>query len=284
MMNETQIDALFDDKDQLARIRNEAVFGKREIATTLAALPDGAHVLEIGSGTGYLIATLAREYPNLNFEGVEPVGAGFQEFEEALSRLEEALPNLTIHRARIEDMTPSRMRANANFIFSVNVFEHLEDWRSGLDKAVELLAPSGHGIILCPNYAFPYESHFKVPVLGSANLTRRVFAKRIERIENDLQAEGLWSSINFITVPAVAAHARKQGFDVDFDKGILARMLARLDTDAEFAKRQSALAPIARLANKLGAGWLSARMPATLSPYLCAHIRAGSSSLARSAP
>jgi SAM-dependent methyltransferase len=37
------------------------------------ALPDGADVLELGSGTGWLLRDLGEQFPRLNFWGVEPL-------------------------------------------------------------------------------------------------------------------------------------------------------------------------------------------------------------------
>lgn len=262
------IDAAFENKDQLARIRQEAQFGRREIEEYIRELPAGANVLEIGSGTGYLIATLASAYPKLNFFGIEPIGQGFQEFDRVLTRMEDAVGNLTIYRAAIESFEPPEAWPGADLIFSVNVFEHLDDWRVGLDQSMALLTARGKAVILCPNYSFPYEPHFAIPVLVTPAITRRVFSSKIEAIEASLAAEGLWKSLNFIKIPQVAKHAARQGYAVRFDNTILSRMLKRLRGDPEFASRQRLLAPVAILADRLGAGWISTKLPARVSPYL----------------
>lgn len=268
------LDALFDDPAQLARIRNEARFGLNEMSGILDSLPDGARVVEVGSGTGYLLAVLARRHPRLRFEGIEPIGAGFQQFERILGRIAAATPDLTIHRTGIEEFS-SPGPGGADCIFSINVFEHLRDWRSGLDRAVGLLSDRGCVVVLCPNYAVPYEPHFGIPILGTSGLTRRVFAAQIERIEKAAQAPGLWDSLNFISVPALARHARRQGYHLSFDRAIMARMLERLDDDPEFAARQTGVASVARRARQFGVGRLLAHAPAIASPYMKATITAG---------
>ena len=56
------------------------------------------------------------------------------------------------------------------FIFCVNVFEHVDDWRHFLDWASKNLNENGQFIVLCPNYGIPYESHFKIPIIFNKRL------------------------------------------------------------------------------------------------------------------
>ena len=270
-----ELDGLFEDPAQLSRIRNEARFGLSEMAGVLDGLPDGGRVVEVGSGTGYLLAVLARRYPQLKFEAIEPVGEGFQEFEEVLGRIASLSPGVTLHRAFIETYTPRADAQPADCAFSINVFEHLKDWRAGVDKTMSLLSETGRAVVICPNYAVPYEPHFGIPVLGTPSLTARVFANRIEKVEKDANASGLWDSLNFISAPALARHASKKGYRLSFDKEIMTRMFERLDHDPDFATRQSGVLAIARLAHKIGLGKLLAHAPAFASPYMKATITIG---------
>lgn len=264
---------LFSDPVERARIRTEAEFGLREMQAEIMALPAGARVLEVGCGTGYLLATLSSLRPDLTFTGLEPIGHGFAAFEGTLSRIESAYPNLTIHRKGIEDFDRPVGVAPFDLVFSVNVFEHVADWRGAVLVAAGLLAPTGKVVILCPNYAVPYESHFRIPILLTPALTRRAFARHIERVERETGAHGLWLSLNFITVPALRRHCVAHGLEVRFDTAIMSRMLERLDTDPEFARRQAVVAGIARLLSRLGAGWLLQRIPAAFSPYMKVIVR-----------
>lgn len=256
-----------------ARIRNEAEFGLHEINAVIMELPPGARVLEIGCGTGYLLAILSAHRPDLIFTGLEPIGQGFAGFESILTRIKDAYRNLTIHQIGIEDFQPAEGEAPFDLIFSVNVFEHVQDWRKALLVGAGLLSPSGQMVILCPNYSVPYESHFRIPILFSPSLTRHVFARHIKRLEVETGAQGLWASLNFITVPAVRRHCDAHGLTVVFDRGVMSRMLQRLETDPEFARRQAPLAGLARLLRRAGAGWLLQRVPAALSPYMKAVIQ-----------
>ena len=84
------------------------------------------------------------------------------------------------------------------------MFEHLDDWRRGLDAAMALLAPGGRHVILCPNHALPYESHFNIPLIGGPGLSRRLFARRIARIEAENDAEGIEHHVSEKTLEAFA--------------------------------------------------------------------------------
>lgn len=268
-------DALFSSPAELARIRAEADFGLREIGPAVADLPHGARLLEIGCGTGYLLAQLSGRRPDLDLVGLEPIGKGFAKFEATLAGIEAAFSNLTVHRVPIEDFTLAGEGQGFDLIVSINVFEHLDDWRKAVDRSIELLNPNGRMIVLCPNYAIPYEPHFGIPIILGPGFTRRAFDRRIRRVERQADAEGLWRSLNFITVPELRRHCKSRRIALEFDRGVMARMLERLDTDPEFASRQAAVARLARLLRSLGLAWMSRRLPAVFSPYMKAVLSRG---------
>jgi SAM-dependent methyltransferase len=274
MIDDPTLDACFDDPRQLARIRAEAAFGLAQVGPAVAALPPGARVLEIGCGAGYLLRMLARRHPALSFEGVEPIGPGFTQFDRPLGLVAAATPNIVVHRAAIESFGSAEAGGAYDLIFSVNVFEHLGDWRAGVDRACALLAPGGEMMILCPNYAVPYEPHFRLPLLGGPRLARRLFARRIARIERENAADGLWRSLNFISVPALRRHCDRRGWRVAFDGAILGEMVERLTEDAQLAARQPGLARAASLLRRAGLAAALRRVPPALSPYMRATVSA----------
>lgn len=262
---------LFADDKQAARLQAEADFGFREVAPHVNRVPTGASIMEVGCGTGLLLTRMAEKFGDYSFTGVEPIGPGFSQFAETLSAFERKYENIRFIRERIEDV---REDQQFDLIYSVNVFEHLNDWRKAIDKCCTMLKPGGRLVVLCPNYCVPYESHFTLPIIINKPLTYRLFEKLIIRTEEKLDASGLWQSLNFIKAPQIRRHCELKGYRFHFDKAIMKRMLDRLDEDPEFRERQSALAKIAILANRLGAGNLLRVLPARFSAYMKVIIEA----------
>ena len=54
------------------------------------------------------------------------------------------------------------------------------NWKLYLDKTKDWLKPNGVNIILCPNYSFPYESHFKIPIILNKKITHFFLKIKIE--------------------------------------------------------------------------------------------------------
>lgn len=262
----------FADAAQYARIRAEAEFALSEISADIMALPTGARVLEIGCGTGYLLARLSLLRPDLSLSGLEPIGSGFASFEPTLDRIAAEFPSVSIHRVPIEEFQPGPGAMKFDYVFSLNVFEHLADWRKAVQQVAHLLAPKGKMLVLCPNYRVPYEPHFGIPVIGSPALTYRLFRNRIAHVEHVNNADGLWRSINFISVPALRRQCRELNLMAHFERGMLAKMLVRLTADPEFSARQARIAGFAQLFRKLGGVALVRAMPADLDPYMKAYI------------
>lgn len=256
---------IFQDEQQAARLRAEANFGWREIRSFLECSPKPERVLEVGCGTGLLLSQLSQKFGDISFTGVEPIGSGFSQFENTLKDVQENNKNITFIRKRIEDVTSDK---KYDLIYSINVLEHLDDWQKAIDICVSMLRANGCLVILCPNYWVPYESHFSLPIIGTKSATHKVFSRRIAAMEREFGAQGLWDSLNFVTAPQIQEFCTQKGYNIKFDREIMARMLNRLDDDIEFKKRQSGLAKLAGLANRLGAGSVFRMLPPRCSAYM----------------
>jgi SAM-dependent methyltransferase len=203
-------------------------------------------------------------YPNCRWEGLEPLGQGFARVGSLLQEVKGKY-DLVIHDTSLEAFETQR---TFDFIFSLNVLEHVHSWRDCLAKMHALLRPGGIAVVLCPNYSFPYEPHYALPILFTKDLTYRVFQSRIARHDDRCRTHDLWSSLNFIKKREVIAFCRGRGIRLSFDEAIMTRMVEKLWADPRFAERQGGMSGPAKLLHRLGVTRLVENYPFNrLSPY-----------------
>lgn len=225
----------------------EAKFGLKYIRPYLEGLPAHSRVLEVGCGSGVLMGLLKERFPQLQCEGVEPFGDGFAAIESINHHIRRQ--GIAIARMGYEQLQPD---APYDVIYSVNVFEHLQDWRHFLRFVKQHLAPNGVCVILCPNYGFPYESHFKLPVVVNKTITARLFRNAIVRHEAKQDAHGLWNSLNFVKLRHVRAEVAKLPLSLTVRHRIITEMVERLGTDEAFRKRQRVIGRAGALVHRSG--------------------------------
>ncbi len=226
---------------------NEAEFGLNYVYPYLLELKAGSKVLEVGSGAGILLSQITNEFASISFTGIEPVGPGFKKFEIYIEKLKSKF-NINLQNTSYENID---INEKFDLIFLINVFEHLPDWKDFLKFIRNHLTEHGKCIILCPNYGFPYESHFSIPIIINKKITKFIFNTYIKRYEIDNYCIGLWDSLNFVKWNNVRSFAKNTGLEISFKKFIITNLIKRLDTDAEFKYRQKKIAFIARLLLKL---------------------------------
>lgn len=236
------------DNQHRTRILQEAEFGYRYIAPYLDSLPSNAGILEVGCGSGLLMAQLAKDFSHHNYTGIEPAREEFSFFGEMMQSMT-TTSQMHIFQGGYEEFTSPK---KYDLIYSINVFEHLPDWQHFITFVKQNLTPAGKCVILCPNYGFPYESHFRLPILFTKKSSYRLFKKHIDNYERSLGAEGLWDSLNFIRWSQLRKELHHQNLSYIFHTTILDDMIARLDTDAEFAERQKIIALPAKFVKKTG--------------------------------
>ena len=152
-----------------------------------------------------------------------------------------------------EELSPDN---KYDLIFCINVFEHLNDWRNFLEKISFLLNENGKLIILCPNYGFPYESHFRIPVIFNKNIIYYIFKKLIRIFETKNDCLGLWDSLNFVKKREIMNHLKVSQYSKNLKivdhLSILDFMVNRIINDREFRKRQRSIGIIAIALKGLG--------------------------------
>ncbi|TCL68400.1 cyclopropane-fatty-acyl-phospholipid synthase family protein [Rhizobium sp. BK251] len=103
-----------------------------------ADLADGQHILELGCGWGSLTLFMAERFPNARITAVSNSKAQRQHIEGTARML--GLANLTVVTADMNDFQPTEA---FDRIVSVEMFEHMSNWRSLLARARSWLAPEG---------------------------------------------------------------------------------------------------------------------------------------------
>ena len=220
-------------------IKSETDFGYKCISPYLVNKKQNYKVLEIGAGTGFLLSKLSKSFPNHIFDAIEPYGPGFKINREFKNM--EIQENINLYEIAYENFKPKK---KYDLIFLINVFEHLENWKHFLETIVNWLSEEGKCIILCPNYNFPYESHFKIPLIINKKITKRLFKTKIRNHEISHKSIGLWDSLNFVKKTSVIEFCKNLNVSVRDNYHIHQIMIDRFQKDKHFQKRQSLIGNI----------------------------------------
>lgn len=104
-----------------------------------ADLRDGQSVLELGCGWGSLSLWMAEHYPASTITAVSNSAPQRRHIEARAA--ERGLTNLTVITADMNEFTPSQ--TGFDRIVSVEMFEHMANWRALLTRAREWMGPDG---------------------------------------------------------------------------------------------------------------------------------------------
>jgi 2-polyprenyl-3-methyl-5-hydroxy-6-metoxy-1,4-benzoquinol methylase len=217
--------------------QNEALEARRFLHNSLIELEEGASILEIGGGILALSIQLASE--GFEVTTVEPVGVGFK----GIQNIMEVFNSIASHEntkfhlrnTHIED---TKFDDKFDFIFSINVMEHLQNPYSILLKLVTLLKHGAKYRFLCPNYDFPYEPHF-----GKWLYTRKNHAYFLEKGRARMrkltveEADEIYRSINFITLRLVSSFGESHKIGITANPNVFFDLLQRILRDQTLAKR-----------------------------------------------
>jgi SAM-dependent methyltransferase len=169
----------------------------------------------------------------LDVTALEPGLGGFG-VSAALAQAVQKCPEFAaLHRLDLpaEGLSPV-VHGSFDFIYSVNVLEHIPRLEDALSAMGRVLAEDGEMLHTCPNYLVPYEPHFGVPLIPLFPRWTAPFVRR-----NGL--DELWNSLNFVTARQIRSICRKSDMEVSFRPEILYQAFLRLEQDPEFLKRQS---------------------------------------------
>jgi 2-polyprenyl-3-methyl-5-hydroxy-6-metoxy-1,4-benzoquinol methylase len=248
--------------------QNEAIAARIFLQSSLIELDSGAEILEVGGGILALAVQLASE--GFKVTTVEPVGEGFTGISYIM--------NIFLEIARKEDevftlikspIEECRFDHKFDFIFSINVMEHLKNPYTALIGIVNNLKFGCYYRFLCPNYDFPYEPHFGKWLISRSN---NAFFLSRKRAKSNLIAEheiqGLYSSLNFLTLKKITQSLKFTQISLSANRNSLYEIMSRSIYDVELKKRHIGLTNLVRLLFALKLHYLAKLVPVNHQPIM----------------
>lgn len=157
-----------------------------------AALRDGQRILELGCGWGSLTLAMAERFPNATITAVSNAH-GQRRHIEAQARAR-GLSNVTVVTA---DINHFETTGRFDRIVSVEMFEHLSNWRSVLDRVRRWLAEDGRlflHIFSHRSHAYRFDHHDQTDWIAQHFFTGGLMPSHrlIERVTDSFRVEGIW--------------------------------------------------------------------------------------------
>ena len=118
------------------------------VADQVSRLPSGAHVLELGCGSGDVLAALARARPDLAYLGVDLDGEMV-----AYASATHGRENVTYERRDVAEALPP---LSASLVFGIDVLHHVHELEPLARSVASLLTPAARWLAIEPNSRNPY--------------------------------------------------------------------------------------------------------------------------------
>ncbi len=223
--------------DPLRTYISEAKFFKKIVTPDVANLNSGSYVIEVGSGIGLLSLHLA----SLGFEvtAFEPQSSGFDQMNAMRTLISEnwkpSAPNVEFREASLNQTT--QLEKVADYIFAINVIEHVHDFEELITHAVKAKTPEATMRIVCPNYSIPYEPHFNIPIIFTKGITQFIFGHKIRssKIPNSVE---FWRDLSWPTQRGLKKMLESKGWNVEFSRDATNEYLKRVFNDSDFIARK----------------------------------------------
>jgi len=229
---------------QLTEFEKEADFGFQEISNILNIenTKMSASCLEIGCGPGILISKLKTKFPSLDLEGIEPFSRGFSSKDEYRNF------DNKVHNVMYENFIPEK---KYDLIYSINVLEHVKNWKHLLNYSFKHLKAGGKAVFLFPNYGFPYESHIGIPIIINKSITKIIFREKINTYMQNNGDLTFYDCLNFVKKGDIKKYLNSKEVDFKFDEKVIIRMKNRFEKDSHFADRQKHIKLLSKIADML---------------------------------
>ena len=254
--------------DLFLTYQNEAIAARKFLANSLTDLKPGAEILEVGGGILALAIQLASE--GFKVTTVEPVGEGFN----GISFIMKVFSNIAIQENVTFKLIESPIErcifeTKFDFIFSINVMEHLNEPFLVLNQIKGILKKGGEYRFFCPNYDFPYEPHFGKILWKRKKGSFYLEFDRARRLELDnMDSVGLYNSLNFITVAKLQAFSKETNLLLKFNSQAFYLLLQRSMNDPGLRARHRNFVPIVDFLSKNKFLGLSKLFPTRIQPVM----------------
>jgi SAM-dependent methyltransferase len=227
--------------DLFLTYQNEALAARRFLESSLIELNPGVEILEVGGGILALAIQLASE--GFKVTTVEPIGEGFAEISYIMNIFTEIATKEDLRFNLIKvPIEECKFDQKFDFIFSINVMEHLKDPYAVINQLKENLNLAGKYRFFCPNYDFPYEPHFQKWMFLRKNHAfflppSRAKSKRISVSE----WQGVYGSLNFITFEKLKSFFSQSNIQYEVNANALRDIARRSESDKELQNRHKLL-------------------------------------------
>jgi len=202
------------DKNRLRQHFNSFYFSYKDFLINNISKKES--ILEVGSGHSLLLNYLIIN--DYNIIGIEPYSEGFESFKKMISIIEKIIDDKATkpERIKLEDYKPDN---NFDIILSDNVIEHVDNWQNFIGAKLKILNKGGRIIMYLPNYMFPFELHFLIPIIINKNITSYFYKNRINNFEIKNNCVGLWNSLNFVKFKYIKYELKKYkvNYVIDYD-------------------------------------------------------------------
>jgi SAM-dependent methyltransferase len=248
--------------------QNEAIAARKFLDISLNELNSGARILEVGGGILALAVQLASE--GFTVTTVEPVGEGFTGISFIMDVFMEIAKDenlfFNLIQSPIEDC---EFDHKFNFIFSINVMEHLKNPYPVLLQMVSTLENGGKYRFFCPNYDFPYEPHFGKWLFLRKNEAFYLQGSRAKSNSIPLEETlGLHRSLNYITLNKISKYSHLKQIRIIPKRKAFYTLLERAVYDKGLSARHGVLTSIVKLIYLFKFHHIAKIVPARYQPVM----------------
>jgi len=239
---------LFDDDNKCDFVLTDVLFAFNEIYPLINSNKVNK-ILEVGCGTGILLKELSDLFPDKKFVGIDPHESGFHNYENLSKKINNDSSNIIINHQNLDKIN---LNDKFDLIFSFNVFEHIKDQNQYLINTQNYLSDFGKNLVFCPNYDFPYEPHFFIPIIFNKKITFFIFKNKINQHEILTGEKGLWEGLNLNGKKKIEKFLKQNNFLFKYDETIKDRFFDRIENDPSkyFRKRQGFVSKLALIGKK----------------------------------